>query len=112
MKFTPAEIAKDIPSFFSMCWAIVRGKHKIPWGTLGMALFCFVYLVSPVDIIPDVLPVLGITDDGTFILLVLAMLHNDLLEYRQSKIAKQNAQEAEIVSSRPEERNFGQDLKK
>lgn len=98
-----------------MAWAVVRGKYKMPWATFFTALLCLVYLLSPADFIPDVLPVLGITDDGTFILLVLAMLHKDLTAYRQSKINKTGAVP---VSGKKEEQspagkhNFSEDLKK
>lgn len=110
MKYTPTEIIKDVPSFFSMLWAILRGKYKMPWGTLGMAVLCLIYLLSPVDIVPDVLPILGVTDDGTFILLVLAMLHNNLLDYRK---AQKEQQAALPPADKPAQtHNFAEDLKK
>ena len=77
MKFSPLAVFKDFASFFPMLWAVLRGKYKMPWATLFWALLCLVYMISPIDLLPDVLPVLGITDDGAFVLLVLAMLHKD-----------------------------------
>ncbi len=55
-------------------------------------------MISPIDLLPDVLPVLGITDDGAFVLLVLAMLHKDLEGFRRSRSKQENVIEAEIVS--------------
>ena len=57
----------------SMLWLLVRGDARRLWwalrhpdapgwlklGTLGLV----VYLVSPVDFIPDVVPLLGVVDD-------------------------------------------------
>ena len=97
MNFNPMIIFKDVQTFFPMLWAIVRGKYKMPWGTFFWAIICLVYLISPIDLLPDVLPLLGITDDGAFILLVLTMLHKDLAAFRQAKQNQENIIEAEVV---------------
>lgn len=97
MNFNPMIIFKDVQTFFPMVWAIVRGKYKMPWGTFFWAIICLVYLISPIDLLPDVLPLLGITDDGAFILLVLTMLHKDLAAFRQAKQNQENIIEAEVV---------------
>ena len=73
----------------------------MPWSTLFWTLLCFVYVLSPVDILPDVLPLLGIADDGAFILLVLSLLHNDVQRFRLQRQKDENVIEAEIV--RPED---------
>lgn len=83
-----------------MLWAILRGKYKMPWGTLIWALVCAVYLISPVDALPDVLPLLGITDDGAFIIWVLTLLHKDLVAFRQQQTAKPAViLEAEVIKT-------------
>ena len=97
MKWNPASVFKDFQTFFPMLWAIVRGRYKMPWSTLFWAVLCVIYLLSPIDLLPDVLPLLGITDDGAFILLVFSMLHRDLAAYRQAQLDKENIIEAEIV---------------
>jgi uncharacterized membrane protein YkvA (DUF1232 family) len=57
----------------SMLWLLVRGDAKRLWyalkhpdapgwlklGTVGVVL----YLISPIDLIPDVVPLLGVVDD-------------------------------------------------
>lgn len=75
---------KDILTFFQMTKAILRRRYPMPWKTFIVAVLCFFYVLSPVDILPDVMPLLGITDDATFILLVVAMLQKDLAKYRAS----------------------------
>ena len=82
-----------------MAWAILRGRWKMPWATLFWAILCLVYVVSPIYLLPDVMPVLGITDDGAFILLVLALLHKDLEAFRAARQNKTDVLEAEV--SRP-----------
>lgn len=63
----------------------------MPWKTFFTALLCAVYVISPADFLPDVLPLLGIADDATFILLVLAMIKKDIARFRLSRNqAKEN----------------------
>lgn len=80
----PQETAGYIRAFFSMAWAVLRGKYKFPWISVLSTLACLVYVVSPVDLLPDVLPLLGIADDGAFIVLVLALWKKDLSAYRNA----------------------------
>lgn len=65
----------------TLLWTLVRGDLRLLWralrhplapwwlkaGTLGLV----VYLVSPVDLLPDVIPVLGLADDVALIALVV-----------------------------------------
>lgn len=101
MKLTPSAVFQDISTFFPMLWAVLRGQYKMPWGTLFWALLCLVYVISPIDLLPDVMPLLGITDDGAFILLVLSLLHKDLEAFRAQRKQGKTILEAEVV--RPED---------
>lgn len=97
MKFSPLEILKDFTTFFPMVWAILRGRWKMPWKTFFLSVLCVIYFISPIDALPDVLPLLGIADDGAFILLVLTTLHKDLAAFRQSRRADNTVLEAEVL---------------
>lgn len=101
MKISPSTLTKDVASFFPMLRAILRGQYKMPWSTFFWAVLCLIYVVSPIDLLPDVLPVLGITDNGAFILLVLSLLHNDLEAFRLQQKTGKTILEAEVV--RPED---------
>jgi uncharacterized membrane protein YkvA (DUF1232 family) len=46
-------------------------KHRnTPWLAKAIAIFAIVYAISPIDLIPDVIPVIGYLDD----LLILPIL--------------------------------------
>jgi len=75
---------KDIVTFFQMSKAILQRRYPMPWKTFFLAILCAIYVLSPVDILPDILPILGITDDAAFIVLVVALLQKDLAKYRAS----------------------------
>ncbi len=68
----------------SMLWAVVRGDAKLLWlalkhpmspGWLKPAVALLVlYLLSPVDLIPDVIPIFGLLDDVVLIPLAIRFI--------------------------------------
>lgn len=76
----------DIRMFFSLVKDVLQRRYPMPWKTFFVALFCLFYLLSPVDLLPDILPWLGITDDATFIFLVLAMIKQDISKYKNTRL--------------------------
>ncbi len=92
----PLVILSDIKTFFSMCRAIITGHYKMPWGLFIWLVIFAVYFISPVDALPDVLPLLGFADDGAFCIFVLLLLHKELNNFRLQH-PKQTIIEAEIV---------------
>lgn len=62
----------------------LRGDYKeIPIGIIVAALAAVLYFVSPVDFIPDVIPVIGHLDDAAVVGFVLQMIKSDLNEYME-----------------------------
>ncbi|MGB6299770.1 MAG: YkvA family protein [Rivularia sp. (in: cyanobacteria)] len=59
---------------------------KAGWTSKALAIGSLLYLVSPFDAIPDIIPVLGLTDDAAVILSVVSTLAVEV-----SKYAKQSA---------------------
>ena len=65
----------------SLLWAVVRGDARLLWlalkhplspGWLKPAVALMVlYVVSPVDLIPDAIPILGLMDDVVLIPLAI-----------------------------------------
>lgn len=99
MKFTPAVIFTDIRTFFTMARAVVNGRYKTPWKTVFWAVLCAVYFLSPLDVLPDIVPLLGFADDGAFVLFVLLLIHQDLDQFRRDQIARGDVVEAEITAN-------------
>ncbi|MCX6984872.1 MAG: DUF1232 domain-containing protein [Lentisphaerae bacterium] len=45
-----------------------RGNYrKLPWWCIGVLVFTLIYVLSPVDLIPDCIPVIGLLDDISLI---------------------------------------------
>lgn len=61
-------------------WKFIQDLEA-PWGGKAVAIAALLYLISPLDAIPDVIPVLGLTNDVAIILAAVAKLSLDLKKY-------------------------------
>ncbi len=60
------------------------GDSEVPSKIKGMIVIGFAYLISPIDIIPDFIPVFGLVDD----LLVSVILLNKIINSGDEKLKK------------------------
>ncbi|MBL0089379.1 MAG: DUF1232 domain-containing protein [Ideonella sp.] len=95
----------------SMLWSLVKGDARLLWhalqhprapgwlklGSVGVLL----YLLSPVDLIPDVIPVIGLMDDLVLVPLVihwmLKHLPPEVREHAQRRTQGHAAQAEGVV---------------
>ena len=59
--------------------------REVSWVSIAVAAAGLVYAVSPGDVVPDALPVLGALDDMVVITLVMRFLQKDLRAYCHHK---------------------------
>lgn len=77
---------KYIPLLVGMVYDFVSGKYKdAPVATIISIVCCVIYLVSPVDLIPDVTPVVGFLDDIGVIKLTIDAVKSDIDKYEEWK---------------------------
>ena len=72
---------QPIQIFIRMIKAHFRGEHKIALSTLGLIVLALVYFLSPIDIIPDFLGVLGFADDLSVVLAVYAKVKDEVEQF-------------------------------
>ena len=75
---------------FQLIWSLLQGywagKYtSIPWKLIASTGFAVAYLVSPLDIIPDFLPIVGFVDDATVFALVVSSFQSELNSYKEWK---------------------------
>ncbi len=77
--------AKDqINVLVRMVRAYAKGEYRAISGkTLLRMVAVLVYFVSPLDFIPDVLPVLGMTDDIALILWLVSSISDDINRFTE-----------------------------
>ena len=68
IKESAKQLKKDIPAVF-----LAFKKRETPWYAKILAVLIIGYALSPIDIIPDFIPVLGYLDDVIILPLMVAM---------------------------------------
>lgn len=58
-----------------------RGEYRLPWKTLTALAAALTYFITPVDVIPDFIPLTGFIDDAAVIALVFGTAEADLRRY-------------------------------
>ena len=80
------EIKDNMKEAFNYVSDVFSGRYKDYSMTALITLVAgMVYVVSPIDILPDFIPVVGFTDDITVFLFVLKSVNDELERYRKSK---------------------------
>jgi uncharacterized membrane protein YkvA (DUF1232 family) len=72
---------------FSMLLDSFKGRYPLPKKTALMIILAFLYLMSPVDIIPDIFPLIGLVDDVAVLAFAFNFIKDDLENYRVWKIS-------------------------
>ncbi|WP_440945760.1 YkvA family protein [Methanosarcina sp. T3] len=81
----PRKIWYYLELLFSMLVATFNGKYPVPKKTALVITLALLYLVSPIDISPDFLPLIGFADDIAVLAFAFSLIKEDLEKYRAWK---------------------------
>lgn len=91
-KFTKQDSVVVKEKFFTLgrlLQAYARGEYRtIPWKSLLLIVAAIVYFINPIDILPDLMPMVGLTDDFAVLFMVYKSVGDDIdrfLQWEQSK---------------------------
>ena len=73
------EVWSYLTALFRLLRAYIRGEYRdIPWVSIVLVTVGIIYFVSPIDLVPDILPGIGLIDDAAVIAFVVAQIKADL----------------------------------
>src|SRR6056297_512391 len=82
--------SSDIKLMFSMLRDYWQGNYReVPWKSVAAIAGALVYVMNPMDVIPDLILGFGFIDDAGVVALCLKMVESDLLRYAAWKQNKE-----------------------
>lgn len=74
-----AELSKLM---FQMLNDYRKGNYnKVPWFTVATVVFILLYVLNPLDLVPDFIPIVGYVDDLSVLALGINFIQTDLHNY-------------------------------
>ena len=78
--------AKDLLLLVSLVKDYYQGNYRdVPYKTISAAVVGLLYVINPIDIIPDFIPFIGQVDDALVLGFCLKLIEKDLLKYKNWK---------------------------
>lgn len=76
----------DIKTMTAMLRDYTDGSYRdVPWTTVASITAAVLYFVSPIDLIPDVIPGVGYVDDAAVIAMCVKSFRCDIETYRKKR---------------------------
>ena len=93
LKNVNAAVIKDI--FFvlgRLIKAYALGQYRdVPWKTILLIVAAIIYFVNPLDLVPDIIPMTGLTDDFAILVWVYNSVSNEIekfLEWEKNSVGR------------------------
>lgn len=78
-----AKFKLDITTLFEMLKD--RENFNFSKSTIGLIVAVLAYILSPIDIVPDFIPLAGLLDDAALLTMVLNSIKGDIEKYKNNK---------------------------
>lgn len=80
---------EDVKLLISLVKDYWSGEYRaIPWWAISAIVFTLLYVVSPIDLIPDFIPVIGYLDDAAVVSVCLMLVEQELQTYKKWKMER------------------------
>jgi uncharacterized membrane protein YkvA (DUF1232 family) len=77
----------------------MKPRLATPWGAIFSLFLGLFYGVSPIDIIPDLIPLLGLVDDAVIVPIMLILA---FFQYRRVQKRNASAQTGNVIVMPPQ----------
>lgn len=74
-------LGMQVRLLWEMLQDVWYGKFKAPWATVASITATLLYVIMPLDVIPDFIPGIGLLDDLTVVTLCISIIKIDLRRY-------------------------------
>jgi len=79
----------SIPVLVSLVRSYVRGEYQnVPFASIVAIVAALLYFFSPVDLVPDFVPIVGYFDDKAVVAFVILVVEDDIKEYKKWQVSK------------------------
>lgn len=98
-----ADLWKNLQTIFRLLRAYFNKQYtSIPWGSIILLVGAVIYFVSPIDLMPDWIPLSGFIDDAAVLMFVIAQIKSDLEKFiewenEQKKENPENSIDAKFI---------------
>lgn len=87
------EVWAKLQLMFGLVADWINGSYReVPTGSIAMIIAGLLYFASPIDLIPDFIPVAGLADDVVIFGLIIKQISSDLEKYRAWKEQQEEAE--------------------
>lgn len=93
----PVWLVKEIPTIFRLCLYSITGKYPFQFEGFLYFVFFIIYFILPIDLMPDMLPILGFGDELILFLFLVSRFKKMVDKFKQSEMANKKIIDAEII---------------
>ena len=80
-----AQIKQIFFYFYGFIKDICNGKYKASWFAITMVAVGLIYLLSPIDLIPDAIPFVGVIDDAFVLKLIYDAIKDEIANWKTQR---------------------------
>jgi uncharacterized membrane protein YkvA (DUF1232 family) len=91
-------VRHELRSLFRMVKGWASGRYRqVPWKTVVLSTGAILYFLDPIDIVPDVIPMLGFIDDIAVLRWVIGGIQADLSKFRDWEESRVEVEAGNLV---------------
>jgi uncharacterized membrane protein YkvA (DUF1232 family) len=98
-----ADLWKNLKTVLRLLQAYFSKQYTaIPWGSILLIVGAVIYFVSPIDLMPDWIPLTGFIDDAAVLMFVIAQIKSDLDKFIEWENEKNIDNSEKTIDVKPE----------